>query len=60
MTETIKTNEMKSHCNTCGGDRTHKVLISEGSTWEDEEDRISGGANYHMLKRSAPTCCNGN
>lgn len=40
----------KVHCNTCGGDRNHRVLHSDSNRWNDDDHTISGGTTYEMLK----------
>ena len=40
----------KSHCNDCGGERTHHVLYRDSSGWDNEEASISGGTTHEMLK----------
>lgn len=50
MSEPEKIIETKAHCNTCGGSRTHKVLYSEESRWDDQG--ICGGETYDLVK-----CC---
>ena len=47
-----ETKETRAHCNTCGGERNHKVLCLEESSWNDEENRCWGNDEYEMLK-----CC---
>ena len=42
----------KAHCNKCGGERNHKVLHSEISSWRDDEECISGSEIFDTLK-----CC---
>lgn len=44
--------ETKAHCNTCGGERNHKVLCREESSWEEEDNHAWGNDEYEMLK-----CC---
>lgn len=46
--------ETKAHCNTCGGERNHKTLCSEESSWQHQETNISisGTDKYEMLKCS--------
>jgi hypothetical protein len=40
----------KAHCNACGGERNHHVLHADKTRWEAEEDGVTGGTNYEMLK----------
>ena len=42
----------KAHCNVCGGSRNHEILHAEQTSWENEEEGISGGDTYDTLK-----CC---
>jgi hypothetical protein len=42
----------KAHCNNCGGERNHKVLHSEKTSWELEDAPVSGGDSYDTLM-----CC---
>ena len=44
--------DTKAHCNECGGNRDHRMLHQEVTTWEDEQHPISGGDRYETLK-----CC---
>jgi hypothetical protein len=44
--------ETKAHCNTCGGERNHKVLCLEESSWQHQESNMSGKNEYAMLKCS--------
>lgn len=48
MTELTKIKETQAHCNTCGGDRTHRVLYIERSSWDDQG--MSGGDTYELVK----------
>ena len=50
MPDLTKIKETKAHCNACGGDRTHKLLYSEKSSWD--EQGICGGETYDLVK-----CC---
>lgn len=44
--------ETKAHCNTCGGERNHRILCSEEYAWDDENNHCWGSDEYEMLK-----CC---
>ena len=53
MTENLKI--IKSHCNTCLGERNHYVLHEEKQEWDDEIEpglSIYGGDTFAMIK-----CC---
>jgi hypothetical protein len=50
MSDTPRIKETKAHCNVCGGSRTHKVLFSEESSWNDDDNGVCGGDTYDMLK----------
>ena len=52
MANPLDPKQTKAHCNTCGGERSHKVLYSEESSWTDDENSMSGDNKYEMLK-----CC---
>jgi hypothetical protein len=40
----------KAHCNTCGGEKTHRILYTEATKWEADGDDIHGSNTYQMLK----------
>ncbi len=44
--------ETKAHCNACGGERSHKILCSEESSWREPDNSMSGDDRYEMLKCS--------
>jgi hypothetical protein len=49
-----KPDKIRSHCNSCGGERNHLVLHMEDSTWFEEvnegRNSISGSDTYFLLK----------
>lgn len=52
MADTSIRKETKAHCNVCGGERNHKVLCYEDSSWKDPEHSISSDEKHEMLKCS--------
>lgn len=46
----MPTTNVKSHCNTCGGDTEQIVLHEESSSWTDDEDGHEEGTAYQMIK----------
>ena len=42
----------KAHCNACDGQRNHVVLCVEESRWTDDDNSMSGGDIWQMLKCS--------
>ena len=47
--------QIKAHCNTCLGERNHKILHAEDKDWSDLVDNryeVQGGDTYRMLE-----CC---
>lgn len=42
----------KAHCNDCGGEKNHRVLHTQKTTWEDDDGMagVHGGTTYEMLQ----------
>lgn len=45
----MSTEILKAHCNRCGGERNHDILLLKKTNWSDDAHGIWGSDDYQML-----------